>query len=192
MRIVVLAALAACLAMAQPTKAPVDLYAHFDTSMGEIVAILYRDTAPKAVDNFVALAEGRKQTYDKDSRKVTRPYYNGLTFHRVVKGFMIQAGVVKPGLPCGVPNLKDELATTHDFAKPGALAMANAGKPNSASCQFFITVVPQKGLEKDYTLFGQVVSGQDIADRISEVPVKGERPITSVIIRKVTIERRAK
>lgn len=180
------------LVVAQAPKQEYDLYAHFDTSMGEIVAQLYRDSAPKTVDNFIALVEGKKATYNKDGKMVARPFYNGLTFHRVVKGFMIQAGQLKDGYPCGIPNQRDELSTAHTFEKPGALAMANAGKPNSATCQFFITVVPQKGLESQYTLFGQVVSGQDIATQISEVPVKGEKPVTPVVIKKVTIERRPK
>jgi peptidyl-prolyl cis-trans isomerase A (cyclophilin A) len=184
----------ALLLPAQQTKQPkreYDLFAHFDTSMGEIVAELYRDTSPKTVDNFVALAEGKKATYNKSSIKVARPFYNGLTFHRVVKGFMIQAGQLDR-LPCGVPELRDEIDASRTFAEPGALAMANTGKPNTSSCQIFITVSPQTGLDGKYTIFGHVVSGQDIANQIAEVPVKGERPVTPVVIRKVTIERRPK
>jgi peptidyl-prolyl cis-trans isomerase A (cyclophilin A) len=108
----------------------------------------------------------------------------------VIKGFMIQTGQVKDGLPCGAANIHDEIDSARSFATPGALAMANAGKPNSGACQVFITVAPQKGLDGSYTLFGQVVSGQDVAESISEVPVKNERPITPVIIKTVTIERR--
>src|SRR3954468_5568529 len=74
-----------------------DLYAHFDTSLGEIVAELFPDRNPKTVENFVALAEGKKPTLTKDGKLVERPFYNGLTFHRVIKGFMIQAGQVKDG-----------------------------------------------------------------------------------------------
>jgi len=70
--------------------------------------------------------------------------------------------------------------------------MANAGHPNSGNCQVFITVAPQKSLDGSYTLFGQVVSGQDVAERISEVPVKNERPVLPVIIKSATIERRAR
>jgi peptidyl-prolyl cis-trans isomerase A (cyclophilin A) len=169
-----------------------DLFAHFNTSMGEIVAQLYPESAPRTVANFVALAEGKKPTLTKTGEKVTRPFYNGLIFHRVIKGFMIQTGQVADGRACGVPNLRDEIDPARSFATVGALAMANAGRPNTGSCQIFITVAPQKPLDGDYTLFGQVVSGQDVADQISEVPVKNERPVTQVIIKSVTIERRSR
>jgi peptidyl-prolyl cis-trans isomerase A (cyclophilin A) len=189
---VLLAVCGALLLPAQQPKREFDLYAHFDTSMGEIVAQLYRDTSPKTVDNFIALAQGRKATYNKAGAKVARPFYNGLTFHRVVKNFMIQTGEVKDRMPCGIPALRDEIDPSRTFDEPGALAMANTGKPNTSSCQIFITVSPQKGLEGSYTVFGHVVSGQDVASRISEAPVKGVRPVTPVVIRKVTIERRPK
>jgi peptidyl-prolyl cis-trans isomerase A (cyclophilin A) len=169
-----------------------DLYAHFDTSMGEIVAQLYQERTPDTVENFVALAEGKKPTLTKDGKLAYRPFYDGLTFHRVISGFMIQAGQVKDGQACGIASIHDEIDSARTFATPGALAMANNGRPNSASCQFFITVAPQKSLNGDYTLFGQVVSGQDVAERISQVPVKKEKPITPVIIKSVTIERRAR
>jgi peptidyl-prolyl cis-trans isomerase A (cyclophilin A) len=178
------------LLVAQDAPRHFDLYAHFDTSMGEIVAQLYPERNPVTVENFIALAEGRKGTLNRESKLVHRPFYNGLTFHRVIKGFMIQTGLVKDGLPCGTANIHDEIDSARSFATPGALAMANSGRPNSANCQIFITVAPQKGLDGSYTLFGQVVSGQDVAERISEVPVKNEKPITPVIIKTVTIERR--
>lgn len=167
-----------------------DLYAHFDTSMGEIVAQLFPERTPVTVENFIALAEGKKGTLNKDGKLVHRPFYNGLEFHRVIKGFMIQTGLVKDGLSCGVAYIHDEIDTARSFALPGALAMANAGRPNSGACQIFITVTPQKVLDGTYTLFGRVVSGQDVADEISEVPVKKEKPVTPVTIKSVTIERR--
>lgn len=177
---------------AQDAARHFDLYAHFDTSMGEIVAQLYPERTPVTVENFVALAEGKKATLTKDGKLVHKPFYNGLIFHRVIKGFMIQTGQIKDGYPCGAANIHDEIDSARSFATVGALAMANSGKPNSGNCQIFITVAPQKGLDGSYTLFGQVVSGQDVADRISEVPVKGERPITPVVLKRVTIERRAR
>jgi peptidyl-prolyl cis-trans isomerase A (cyclophilin A) len=193
MRLLVLSiAFGALLLPAQTAKRQYDLYAHFDTSMGEIVAELYRDTSPKTVDNFIALVEGKKATYNRSSVKVRRPFYNGLTFYRVMKDFMIQTGEVKDRLPCGIPKLRDEIDPSRTFAEAGALAMANTGKPNTSSCQIFITVSPQKGLDGKYTIFGQVVSGQDVAGRIADAPVKGERPVKPVVIRKVTIERRPK
>jgi peptidyl-prolyl cis-trans isomerase A (cyclophilin A) len=167
-----------------------DLYAHINTSMGEIVAELFSDRNPGTVENFVALAEGKKPTLTRDGKLLERPFYNGLTFHRVIKGFMIQAGQVKDGYPCGIASIRDEIDSARSFISPGMLAMANAGRPNSASCQFFITVTPQKPMDGLYTIFGQVASGQDVADAISNVPVKGEKPVTPVIIKSVTIERR--
>ena len=184
--------LAGCMLIAQDAARHFDLYAHFDTSMGEIVAQLFPERTPVTVANFIALAEGKKATLTRDGKLVHKPFYNGLTFHRVIKGFMIQTGQVKDGYPCGAANIRDEIDSARSFATPGALAMANAGRPNSGNCQIFITVAPQKGLDGTYTLFGQVVSGQDVAERISEAPVKNERPITPVIIRSVTIERRAR
>lgn len=178
---------------AQDTANHFDIYAHFDTSMGEIVAQLFPERTPIAVQNFIALAEGKKATLAKDGKLVRRPFYNGLEFHRVIKGFMIQAGQVKDRFPCGVANIHDEIDSGRSFRTVGALAMANAGRPNSASCQFFITVAPQSpAMDSDYTIFGQVVSGQDVAEKISEVPTKNEKPITPVIIKTVTIERRPK
>jgi peptidyl-prolyl cis-trans isomerase A (cyclophilin A) len=186
--LVAVAGLPVLFAQAPPKQ--FDIYAHFDTSVGEIVAQLYPESAPVTVANFVALAQGKKATYTKDGKLVQKPFYNGLTFHRVIKGFMIQTGLVKDGYPCGIPNIHDEINPARSFATAGALAMANAGKPNSANCQVFITVTPQKPLDGTYTIFGQVVSGQDVAEQISEVPVKNERPVTPVIIKSVTIERR--
>ncbi len=178
---------------AQDAAKHFDIYAHFSTSMGEIVAQLYPERTPVTVENFIALAEGKKATLTKDGKLTHRPFYNGLEFHRVIKGFMIQAGQVKDRYPCGAANIHDEIDSARTFRTVGALAMANAGRPNSASCQFFITVAPQSSaMDSDYTIFGQVVSGQDVADQISEVPTKNEKPIAPVIIKSVTIERRPK
>ena len=178
------------LMFAQTAPRKYDVYAHFNTSMGEIVAQLYPERTPVTVENFIALAEGKKATLTKDGQLVHKPFYNGLTFHRVIKGFMIQAGEIKDRYPCGTANIHDEIDSARTFGTVGALAMANAGRPNSANCQIFITVAPQKAIDGTYAIFGQVVSGQDVADKISEVPVKGERPITPVILKSVTIERR--
>lgn len=156
------------------------------------MARLYEDKAPNTVKNFVALAEGTKATLNKAGRMERRPYYNGLTFHRVVKDFMIQAGDVKGtgNTPCGIPYLRDEIDKSLHFFHEGKLAMANTGKPNTASCQFFITVGPAEYLDGHFTMFGEVVSGQDVADRISRVPaMPTERPMLPVIIRTVTIHR---
>jgi len=191
-----LAAAIACLAQ---TPAPVELpnepglYAIFNTSMGQIVAKLYEDKAPATVKNFVALAQGTKATLDKKGAMTRRHYYDGLTFHRVIKGFMIQTGDVNAtgSSPCGIPNLKDEIDPSLNFKEPGRLAMANTGRPNSGACQIFITVGRPDYLTGTFTIFGQVVSGQDVADKISQVPtLPGDKPLVPVILKSVTIQRK--
>ena len=169
------------------------LYAIFDTSMGQIVARLYEDKAPNTVKNFVALARGTKATLDKKGAMTARRYYNGLTFHRVIKGFMIQTGDVNAtgSSPCGIPNLKDEIDPVLNFKSPGVLAMGNTGSRNTAACQIFITVANADYLTGMYTIFGQVVSGQEVADAISKVPTgANDKPVTPVIVKTVTIERK--
>jgi cyclophilin family peptidyl-prolyl cis-trans isomerase len=168
------------------------LYAIFDTSMGQIVARLYEDKAPGTVKNFVALAGGTKATLDKKGVMTRRRYYNGLTFHRVIKGFMIQTGDVNAtgSSPCGIPNIRDEIDPSLNFKEPGRLAMANTGSKNTGACQIFITVAPADYLTGMYTIFGQVVSGQDVADAISKVPVASEKPLVPVIVKSVTTQRK--
>jgi peptidyl-prolyl cis-trans isomerase A (cyclophilin A) len=168
------------------------LYATFDTSMGTITARLLEAKAPVTVKNFVALAKGLKPSANKAGRLERKPFYNGLTFHRVMKGFMIQTGDVKGtgDSVCGVPTIPDEIDPDLKFDEPGRLAMANIGKPNTANCQIFITVGLAQHLDGDFTIFGQVVSGQDVADKISEVPTgEQDRPLEPVILKSVTIRR---
>ena len=188
-------ALAIAAQQAPPVEVPSDpgLYAVFDTSMGQIVARLYEDKAPATVKNFVAFARGTKETLDQKGEKAQRPYFNGLTFHRVIKGFMIQGGdIAGTGSGnCGVPHLRDEIDPAVDFKEPGRLAMANAGKPNTASCQFFITVGNADYLKGMFTIFGQVVAGQEVANNISRVPtVRNDKPLVPVVIKSVTIVRK--
>ncbi len=192
-------AFAAIAAIAQTTPPPPlelpatpGLYAIFDTSMGQIIAELYEAKAPLTVKNFVALANGTKSAKNKAGTLVRRPYYNGLTFHRVIKGFMIQTGDVNAtgSTDCGVPNLKDEIDPSLHFDTVGRLAMANTGRPNSAACQIFITVGKPVYLDGGYTIFGQVVAGQEIADKISQVPTSNEKPIVPVTIKSLKIQRK--
>jgi peptidyl-prolyl cis-trans isomerase A (cyclophilin A) len=191
---------AAVLAFAQaPTSAPADLpeepglYAIFETSMGRVVTRLFEDKTPATVKNFVALANGTKATLDKKGVLTKRRYYDGLTFHRVIKGFMIQTGDVNAtgSSPCGIPNQKDEIDPSLNFKEPGRLAMANTGRPNTGACQIFITVGRPDYLTGTFTIFGQVVSGQDVADKISQVPtVTNDKPLVPVIVKTVKIERK--
>jgi peptidyl-prolyl cis-trans isomerase A (cyclophilin A) len=191
-----LAALATSFAQAPASAelpAEPGLYAVFDTSLGRIVTRLYEDKAPATVKNFVGLATGTKATLDKKGALTRRHYYDGLTFHRVIKRFMIQTGDVHAtgSSPCGIPNLRDEIDPSLNFKEPGRLAMANTGSPNTGACQIFITVGTPDYLTGMYTIFGQVVSGQDVADKISQVPTApGDKPIVPVTIKTVTIQRR--
>ncbi len=190
---------AAALCLAQPPAPAPDvpsepgLYAVFDTSMGQIVARLFEDKAPATVKNLVALANGTRSTLDRKGARVTRHYYDGLTFHRVIKGFMIQTGDVNAtgSSPCGIPNQRDEIDPSLNFKEPGRLAMANTGRPNTGACQIFITVGSPDYLTGMYTIFGQVVSGQDVADKISLVPtVRDDKPLVPVIVKTVKIVRK--
>jgi peptidyl-prolyl cis-trans isomerase A (cyclophilin A) len=169
---------------------PPGLYAVIDTSMGRIVALLYDDIAPVTVKNFTDLARGAKTTLDKKGKPVRRPYFNGLTFHRVIKGFMIQTGDVKGtgSGDCGIPAIPDELSKKLTFDNPGTLGMANTGRPDSGACQFFITVGRASRLDGKHTIFGQVLSGQEIAVAISAVPVDSQdHPKLPVTITSITI-----
>ena len=169
------------------------LYAVFKTSMGAMVALLYDDKAPATVANFVALAQGDKQTLDKRGKPVKRHYFDGLTFHRIIKGFMIQGGDIKGtgAGNCGVPMVPDEFDKSLTFEYPGRLAMANTGRPNSGNCQFFITVGRPTHLDGKHTIFGQVMTGLEVAMAISQVRTGAEdRPATPIILESVTIVRK--
>ncbi|MGQ9915863.1 MAG: peptidylprolyl isomerase [Bryobacteraceae bacterium] len=190
------------LAAAQQTQPPAEkparengLYATIDVShgkepMGRIVLKLYEIESPVTVRNFVDLALGRKAWTDpKTGARVRRPLYNGLTFHRVIPGFMIQGGDPLGNGTGGTDVIKDEFHPTLKFDIPGRLAMANAG-PNTGSCQFFITEVPTPHLNGKHTIFGQVVEGQELVGKIARVPRRpNDKPVTPVIMTKVGIER---
>ena len=167
------------------------VYATFETSMGRIIFRLFEKHAPKTVENFIALAEGRREFLDGSTgRKVTRPFYNKLRFHRVIPEFMIQGGCPQ-GDGTGGPGYKfeDEFHPDLRHDRPGILSMANSG-PNTNGSQFFITVVPTPWLDNHHTVFGCVVEGQDLAKRISEVPREAQdRPRIPVVLESVIIER---
>jgi cyclophilin family peptidyl-prolyl cis-trans isomerase len=181
-------------APAAPAREP-GLYATFHTSLGTIVAVLYEKEAPVTVQNFMALARGSKPWKDpKTHAMVARPLYNGVTFHRVIKNFMIQTGdpTGTGAHDCGF-TIKDEVVPTLKFDRPGRLGMANLGSPHTGACQFFITQVPYPSLDPPnglYTIFGQVVEGQDVVDKIANVPTGADnKPVTPVRIVSVTIKR---
>jgi peptidyl-prolyl cis-trans isomerase A (cyclophilin A) len=144
------------------------------------------------VQNFIDLAEGKRDWKDHVSgKKGPGPLYSGTIFHRVIPDFMIQGGDPS-GTGMGGPGYKfqDETkGSPHKFDKAGKLAMANAG-PNTNGSQFFITVAPTPWLTGNHTIFGEVVEGQDVANKISLVK-KGaqDRPVKDVVIQSITIER---
>ena len=167
------------------------LYAHFTTSLGEFTARLFENEAPNTVANFTGLAEGTKEFTDpKTGAKVKRPFYDGLTFHRVIPDFMIQGGCPQ-GTGTGGPgyNFADEFHPSLKHAQPGMLSMANAG-PNTNGSQFFVTVASTPWLDQKHAIFGQVVSGYDVVENISKTSRDSrDRPKTPVVLQRVTIER---
>ncbi len=151
---------------------PDGLYAIFNTDKGVITAQLYEKETPATVAHFVGLAKGTKAWLDpKTKAMVRRPMFNNILFYRVMLDGMIQAGDVtgKGSTPCGV-HVKDEIVPSLKFDKPGKLAMANRGEKNTAECEWFITQAsPIPQYDGSYTIFGQVVEGQDVVKAISRV-----------------------
>ena len=154
-----------------PPNLPPGLYAVIQTSMGNITAELYDKLTPNTVRNFVGLANGTQPWVDPKTKKpVRRPLYDKITFHRVIPDFMIQTGdpTGTGSHNCGY-QIKDEIVANLRFDRPGRLAMANVGKPNTGACQFFITEKPYPSLDGGYTIFGQVVDGMNVVSKISHV-----------------------
>lgn len=166
-------------------------YAIFETSQGNIVVRLFEKEAPKTVANFLGLAEGTKEFTDpRTGSKAKKPFYDGLIFHRVIPKFMIQGGCPL-GNGTGDPGYRfaDEFHPSLRHDKPGKLSMANAG-PGTNGSQFFITVAATPWLDDHHTIFGEVIEGQDVANKVSQVPRdSGDRPLQPVVLQKVRIER---
>ena len=168
---------AAAPAGATPAAAPLPdgLYAVMTTGVGVIKVKLFEKETPNTVRNFVALAKGTKAWKDpKTNAMIRKPMYNNITFHRVMMDGMIQSGdpTGTSSHMCGI-TIKDEIVPTLKFDQPGRLAMANTGSPNTGGCQWFITVAPKiPQYDGSYTIFGQVVEGQDLVKQISRVPTK--------------------
>jgi peptidyl-prolyl cis-trans isomerase A (cyclophilin A) len=168
-------------------------YANFETSEGNFKVRLFDEEAPNTVANFTGLAEGTKEWRDPATGKTRKdPFYNGIIFHRVINGFMIQGGDPL-GQGTGGPgyNFGDEFHPKARHAKAGILSMANSG-PNTNGSQFFITLGPTPHLDNRHSVFGEVVEGLDIVKKIGAVPTgRQDRPVTPVTINKVSIERTA-
>jgi len=167
-------------------------YATFTTSEGEIVCRLFENDAPKTVQNFADLAEGKREwKHPSSGKKSSDRLYDGTIFHRVIPNFMVQGGD-PAGTGFGGPGYQFEDETrgsSHKFDKPGKLAMANAG-PNTNGSQFFITVAATDWLTGKHTIFGEVIEGQDVVDKIANLPRgRQDRPNKDVKLQSVEIER---
>jgi peptidyl-prolyl cis-trans isomerase A (cyclophilin A) len=165
------------------------LTATLRTNEGSIVIRLFPDHAPKTVRNFVELAEGQREWKDPRTRKASQArLYDGTIFHRVIPNFMIQGGDPL-GTGTGGPGYQfgDEFHPDLSFNRPYLLAMANAG-PGTNGSQFFITTVPTPWLTGKHTIFGEVVEGADVVDRIGSVARDGrDRPVKDVVLDSVEI-----
>lgn len=164
------------------------------TNHGDIVVDLFDAQAPKTVANFTGLADGSKDYQDDAGRTSPQPYFDGLTFHRIIPGFMIQGGCPL-GQGVGGPGytFDDEIHPELTFNKPYLLAMANAGKrfgKGTNGSQFFITVEPTTWLQGKHTIFGEVAdeASRQVVDAIAAVPTgPGDKPVEPVVINSVTL-----
>jgi peptidyl-prolyl cis-trans isomerase A (cyclophilin A) len=167
-----------------------NLTATLRTNQGIIVLRLFPDHAPKTVRNFTDLAQGsREWTNPSTGRKTTDPLYTGTVFHRVIPDFMIQGGDPL-GSGRGGPGYQfaDEFHPDLSFDRPYLLAMANAG-PGTNGSQFFITTVATPHLNRRHTIFGEVIEGSDVVDKISHVKTgRNDRPIEDVVIESIQID----
>jgi peptidyl-prolyl cis-trans isomerase A (cyclophilin A) len=167
------------------------VYADFVTTEGNFTIRLFDTEAPNTVANFVGLAEGSKEWTDpRTHKKSTEPYYDGIVFHRVIDGFMIQGGDPL-GQGIGGPGytFADEFHPSLRHSKAGILSMANAG-PNTNGGQFFITLGPTPHLDNRHSVFGEVESGMDVVKKIGSTKTgRGDRPVTDIVIEKVSIRR---
>ena len=156
----------------------------FQTNLGDFEAELYAKECPETVWNFINLVEGRQET-DRQGN-----YYDGLTFHRVINGFMIQGGCPL-GTGTGGPgyNFQDEFDASLRHTSEGILSMANAG-PGTNGSQFFITLGPTPHLDDRHSVFGKVVQGIEVVSKIGAVQTGPmDKPVEPVVMQTVTIRR---
>ncbi len=173
------------------------LHATLHTNHGDIRVELFPDHAPKTVTNFVELAEGAREWTDpRTNEKTTAKLYDGTVFHRIIPGFMIQAGDPL-GQGIGGPGYKfdDEIHPELSFTRPYILAMANAGKQGGRGTngsQFFITVAPTTWLQGKHTIFGEVADEESraVVEKLAQVQTgAGDRPVQDVTLDSVTVDR---
>jgi len=176
----------------QAKKRKNGLYAVMNTSMGAITIQLFEKESPETVGSFVGLAMGTKPWRDPATKQVKQtPLYNGTLFHRVIPDFMIQggdpSGTGSGNVGFTVPDEWTRSSLT--FIIAGRVAMANAG-PKTAASQFFITLSPQSSLDENFTIFGQVVDGMAVVQKIVGVPRDAaDRPKTPVLLQDVQVFR---
>ena len=168
------------------------VHAEFATTEGSFKVRLFDQEVPETVANFVGLAEGTKEwTHPGTQKKMTNtPFYDGIIFHRVIDGFMIQGGDPL-GQGVGGPGykFKDEFHPSLRHTKAGILSMANAG-PNTNGSQFFITLGATPHLDNRHSVFGEVIEGMDVVRRIGSTPTgRQDRPVKEVVINSVKITR---
>jgi peptidyl-prolyl cis-trans isomerase A (cyclophilin A) len=173
------------------------LHTTLHTNRGDIRVQLFPNHAPKTVRNFVELAEGTREWADpKTGKSTTAPFYDGLGFHRVISGFMIQGGC-PIGTGTGGPgySFDDEIHPELTFTKPYLLAMANSGTrmgKGTNGSQFFVTVGATPHLQGKHTIFGEVAdaASRAVVDAIATTATgRGDAPLEAVVIEKVTVER---
>jgi peptidyl-prolyl cis-trans isomerase A (cyclophilin A) len=160
------------------------------TNLGSFTVSLMPEHAPKTVDNFIGLATGAKEWRDpSDDTTKTAPFYDGTIFHRVIDGFMVQAGD-PTGTGRGGPGyqFEDEVPSNGPtFNQSGRLAMANAG-PNTNGSQFFVTVAETPWLNGRHTIFGQVTEGYDVIERIATAATgPQDRPVDDIVIERIEV-----
>ena len=164
------------------------------TNHGDVTIELFPNAAPKTVENFVGLAKGTQEYKDDAGRTNPTPFFDGLTSHRIIPGFMIQGGCPL-GEGFGGPGFTfdDEISPDKNFNQPYMLAMANAGKrmgKGTNGSQFFITVAPTQYLYGKHTVFGEVADGasREVVDAMATVPTgPNDKPIDPVVIESVEI-----
>lgn len=164
------------------------------TNYGDINVDLFPNEAPKTVENFAGLAAGTREYKDDAGRTNPTPFFDGLTFHRIIDGFMIQGGCPL-GVGTGGPGFTfdDEPHPDKNFTKPYMLAMANAGKRGGRGTngsQFFITVSTPTYLQGKHTVFGEVAdaASREVVDTIARVATdRNDKPLEPVVINSVTV-----
>lgn len=176
----------------EPAGLDKGVYAHFETNRGNFSIELFEDLVPKTVSNFIMLATGVQPWRHPVTGEVheNTPFYNGLIFHRIIEGFMIQGGDPS-GTGAGGPGyqFEDEFHPSLRHNKEGIVSMANAGADTNGS-QFFITLGPTSNLDNIHSIFGEVIDGMNVVRRIGSISVgPNDRPFPEVVIQNVAIQR---